>query len=85
MYLAEDMDSFFEPALLQIEQLVAEKLQQLHGSCDKLLLVGGFGSSKALAVHLRRRFAGHGVRDVVVPESAEIAVVMGGCYSCSTN
>jgi hypothetical protein len=73
------MGSFFEPALLQIEKLAGDKLQQLHGSCDKLLLVGGFGSSKALAAHLRRRFAGRGVREVLVPEQAEIAVVKGGC------
>ena len=77
-YSNAEMGGFFAPALQQVEALVADKLAQLGRTCDKLLLVGGFGGSKALAHHLRERFVGRGVGELLVPEAADLVVVKGG-------
>jgi hypothetical protein len=73
------MQQLFKPVMEQILELVRtelDKVKRTGDSCDRLLLVGGFASSPALVLHLRRGLEWQGV-DLFVPTHASAAVVKG--------
>ncbi|ETS77946.1 hypothetical protein PFICI_10008 [Pestalotiopsis fici W106-1] len=76
---ATDMHVIFEEVVLKVIQLINEQIAATGGTVDKILLVGGFGTS----VYLRERIqqamdtrVGSKV-DIVSPNSAQLAVVNG--------
>ncbi len=73
------MQQLFKPVLDQVLALVRSELNKVltaGGSCERLLLVGGFANSPALVQHLRRGVSWCGV-GLSVPIHASAAVVKG--------
>ncbi|RDW83641.1 Hsp70 family protein [Aspergillus mulundensis] len=78
MMSSEDVESIFEPIILQIEQLVAQQIAAVGKEpCKTLLLVGGFGASEYL--YHRLRTANPGLA-ILQPPNGWSAIVSGAVH-----
>ena len=73
----EEAKAMFDKPINVIINAVQRVLERIDGSCDYMLLVGGFGESEYLKRRVRAAFSGAVRRRIVSPDRPSAAVVKG--------
>lgn len=78
----EDSCDLFDQLLDMIIGATQKVLDRVGGSCDYMLIVGGFGESTYLVDQLRQAFAGNVTHRIVSPDVPSQAVLKGESLQC---
>eukprot|EP01080_Neovahlkampfia_damariscottae_P006729 gene6729-10894_t len=78
----ENIHEIFKNTLEDCEIVISKFFSQLEKKnilIDKILLVGGFGSSKLFQNHIKKKF-GNKVKSIIIPPDPSAAVLFGSVY-----